>query len=232
MNPAIELVRRIEPTRKRSPLAAARIQRQLTVEEAARRAGIATEQVRWLEEGRVYRFPSPDDALLATVLYASALGIDNHEARALAGLPVPAAPAGANRTGRMAVMASLAAAAVALTALFLGPGVRDRDSVAAVAASRLTPPWKVHVDVLNGSGDFLYTRRVADRILALAYRVDRVAKATRFDYPQTAVYYHPGGEAVARRLADSLGVETKPLPGGGDQNRLVVIVGPERGPGD
>jgi hypothetical protein len=33
------------------------------------------------------------------------------------------------------------------------------------------------------------------------------------------------------RLARQLGVVTKPLPGGTDPNRLLVIVGPQRGPG-
>src|SRR2546421_6145057 len=71
-----------------SPLAAARLQRKLTVDEAARRAGLTPEQVEWLEEGRVYRFPHADDALVAAVLYATALAIDQDEARGLARLPV------------------------------------------------------------------------------------------------------------------------------------------------
>src|SRR5438034_8036626 len=75
-----------------SPLASARLQRKLTVEEAARRAGISPEQIRWLEEGRVYRFPVADDALIAVVLYATALGIEQDEARALARLPVEPEP--------------------------------------------------------------------------------------------------------------------------------------------
>ena len=88
----MELVHPLEPTGEESPLARARLHRQLTVEETARRAGITAEEVRWLEEGRVYRFPKPDDALMATALYATALGLDNREARELAGLPVPPQP--------------------------------------------------------------------------------------------------------------------------------------------
>src|SRR5437773_1975729 len=71
-----------------SPLASARLKRKLTVDEAARRAGLTADQIEWLEEGRVYRFPSADDALVAVVLYATALGIDQDEARGLARLPV------------------------------------------------------------------------------------------------------------------------------------------------
>ena len=35
---------------------------------------------------------------------------------------------------------------------------------------------------------------------------------------------------VAARLARQLGVGTRPLPGGDNRKRLVVIVGPHRGP--
>jgi hypothetical protein len=69
---------------------------------------------------------------------------------------------------------------------------------------------------------------VASKIGALAYRIERVTRADRFDYPQTAVYYHPGGERIADRLAKQLGVDSKPLPGGAAPNRVVVIVGPAR----
>src|SRR5438105_376361 len=82
----------VRPVEKTSPLAAARLHRQLTTEEAARRAGLSADEVDWLEDGRVYRFPSSDAALLATLLYASALGIDHREARILAGLPVAPKP--------------------------------------------------------------------------------------------------------------------------------------------
>src|SRR5437016_12493455 len=85
---SMELVHPLEPTGEESPLARARLHRQLTVEETARRAGITAEEVRWLEEGRVYRFPKPDDAWIATPLYATALGLANRWARDLAARPV------------------------------------------------------------------------------------------------------------------------------------------------
>jgi hypothetical protein len=86
------------------------------------------------------------------------------------------------------------------------------------------------VVVLNGSGDIVYTRTVASRIQALSYQVVHVGRATTFNYPQTQVYYPPGGEAIAVRLAKQLDVPVQPLPGGNDPRRLVVIVGPPRGP--
>ena len=65
MNSLMELVQSLDAVADHSPLARVRLQRQWTVEETARRAGISEEYVRWLEEGRVYRFPTPDDALRA-----------------------------------------------------------------------------------------------------------------------------------------------------------------------
>ena len=85
----IELVRPLEPARDDAPLVRARVARQLTLDEAAKRAGLPVEQVEWLEEGRVYRFANADEALTTLLVYASALGVDHREARELAGLPVP-----------------------------------------------------------------------------------------------------------------------------------------------
>jgi transcriptional regulator with XRE-family HTH domain len=220
----------------RSPLARARLLRQLPVREAAAKAGLSEDQVTWLEEGRVYRFASPDDALLALLLYATALGIDHREARELAGLPVPPRALQVNPYTRLAVLGALAAAVVALVAALTLPGRADERARSAAAArlaadARLPRPWQIRVDVRNGGGDITYTRRVASRIGALGYQVARVARADRFDYPETAVYYQRGGHDVAGRLARELQIVAKPLPGGHDARRLVVIVGPKRGPG-
>src|SRR6266496_1650974 len=120
MSPSMELVHPLDPSGEESPLARSRLHRQLTVEETARRAGISVEEVRWLAGGRVYRFPRPDDALAATVLYASALGIDNREARELAGLSVPPLPIERNPLPRLLVIgAVLIALAVFATLLFI-----------------------------------------------------------------------------------------------------------------
>ena len=85
--------------------------------------------------------------------------------------------------------------------------------------------------VLNGSGDIVFTRSVASRIQALSYKVIDVGRAATFTYTQTQVYYPPGGEAIGLRLAKQLGAPLQPLPGGKDPRRLVVIVGPKKGPG-
>jgi transcriptional regulator with XRE-family HTH domain len=226
----MELVEPLEePGEEGSPLARARLHRQLTVEEAARRAGLGAEEVRWLEEGRVYRFESVDDALVAATLYVTALGLDHREARALAGLPVTTAQRA--RLPRVLVLAAVAAAAGGLvTALVLpNDSAVPRTPTTRLARPTLPPPWRIRVTVLNGSGDINYTRRVASRIGALAYRVAKVDRADRFDYRQTVVYFPPGAEQIALRLAKQLGVATQPLPGGKDRRHLYVIVGPRRG---
>jgi transcriptional regulator with XRE-family HTH domain len=207
--------------REPSPLAAARLQRKLTVQEAARRAGLTPEQIEWLEAGRVYRFPAPDDALIAVVLYATALGVDQDEARRLARMPVDPRPDRYPRNriaGAAAGVALLVALAVVLLGAFGGDAKRRE-------AAPLPPTWTLTVDVLNGGGDIYYTRTVASRIGGLGYRIERIAKANRFDYPDTAVYFEPGGDAYAARLAKQLGVQSRPLPGGTNPRRLVVIAG-------
>jgi hypothetical protein len=219
---AVLTVAREEP----SALARARLQRQLTPEEAARRAGLTTDEVEWLEEGRLYRFRSSERATVALLLYTTSLGIDRREARRLAGLPV--APATANSRGRLAVAAGVAATALAITLAVVVPPRLGNDVAPGTAAAGLPPPWRISVDVLNGSGDITYTRRVADRVGSFAYQVKRVSRAGRFDYPETSVYFPPGGEKIGQRLAEQLGVTARPLPAGKNPRRLVVIVGPRR----
>ena len=227
----MELVQPLEPTGEQSPLARARLHRQLTLEETARRAGLSVDQARWLEEGRVYRFPTTDDALVATLLYATALGIENREARELAGLTTPALPVERNPLSRLLVVGAVLIALTVFATLLLVPRSGGKQSGAEPSAI-LPPPWRIQVSVLNGSGDINYTRQVASRIGAFGYGIKKVTRADSFTYPQTAVYFPPSCEGVAVRLAKQLGVATKPLPGGTGPCQLYVIVGPARGPGE
>src|SRR6266700_3834543 len=150
MTTSMELVEPLEPTGEESALARARLHRQLTVEETARRAGISVEEVRWLEEGRVYRFPRPDDALIATALYATALGLDNREARELAGLPVPPQPIERNPLPRLLVAGGVVIALAVFATLLLIPRSGGKPTQGGPSAI-LPPPWRVPVNVLNGS---------------------------------------------------------------------------------
>jgi len=212
-----------------SPLAHARLHRQLTVDEAARRASVSPDEVQWLEEGRLYRFPSPDRAVMVALLYATALGMEHREALELAGLPAP--PLRGSPWRRVAAAAAFAGVVVAAVLAVVLAREGSSPQAATAAAAALPPPWTVSVVVLNGSGDIVYTRSVASRIQALSYRVVHVGRATRFDYLDTAVFYPPGGEQVCTRLAKEIDAGLEPLPGGDDPRRCVVIVGPERGPG-
>lgn len=231
----MELAEPLEPDEHHSALVAARVRRGLSREDAADRAGLSTEQAEWLEDGRLYRFPTGDDAVLAALLYASALGIDRREARRMAGLRVPPRPLDWNASGRLTAallaIVLLGVLCVVLAAPKLGFGHGGTATGGGAAARKhgpaLPPPWKISVDVLNGSGDINNTRDVANQIGALGYRITRVGRADRFDYRQTVVFAPPGGIAIATRLADRLGAQVQPLPGGTNPRHVVVTVGPK-----
>jgi len=226
-NPEPMSVVPIQRTRDWSPLAAARLRRQLTVAEAARRAGIPEDEARWLEEGRVYRFRSTDAAMLSLLLYATGLGIDRREAKELAGLPVPAKPFEPGTRARLIVVAAIAALLAALLTAIGFSQLGDTATTRPVAApgSTLPAPWQVRVDVFDGAKNIVRARTLASRIGSFGYSIHRVRKATQSNYRHTIVFYEPGGQAIAVRLARRLGVATAPLPGGNDKRRLVVIVG-------
>lgn len=223
-----------------SPFAAARARRRLSVEEAAARADLDPHTVRALEEARVYRFETTQDALAAALVYATALGVSRREARQLVGLPVRPRIIDTVLSARFAA-AILFTAAVGAAVWFGLDSRSDRPVPATVAqatttappttveAAALPQPWQIEVAVYNGTDRANAATQVANAIAGMAYTIGEVADAPRRDYPDTRVYYAPGGEEIAARLAAALGVETTPLPGGEDPNRLVVIVG-RRGP--
>ncbi len=98
--------------------------------------------------------------------------------------------------------------------------------------TKLPPPWEIRVDVYNGTGIPNAATKIANEVGGpLAYRIGTVENAKRTDYIVTRVYYPPGAEAIAQRLAGQLGVGVTALPSGNDRNRLVVIVGSDRARG-
>ena len=217
-----------------SPLGAARLRRRLTVEEAAARARMEIDQVKSLEENCMYRFGSNADALAAALVYATALGISEREARQIAGLPVTSRlvdPWSLRRS--MAICAFLAAMG---TLVWFGfrPELGSEPSAAATPAAShatvdptvaLPEPWEIQVDVYNGTGAGNAAASMANRVAGLAYQIGKVGNAKRDDYRKTLVYYPPGGQEIAARLGRELGIGTAALPGGDNPNRLVVIVG-------
>jgi hypothetical protein len=193
------------------------------------------DQVKSLEENCMYRFGSNADALAAALVYATALGISEREARQIAGLPVASRlvdPWSLRRT--MAIFAFLAAlgmlvwfgfrpelggnAPAAATPAAAGPAAAD-------PTKALPEPWEIQVDVYNGTGAGNAAASMANKVAGLAYQIRNVGNARRDDYTKTLVYYAPGGQEIAARLAQELGVGTAALPGGDNPNRLVVIVG-------
>ena len=218
-----------------SPLGAVRKKRHLTLEEAAARARLELDDVRALEENRIYRFPSVDEALAATLVYATALGVSEREARELAGMPVPTRARW--NFGRWVGASLLALVAAALLLVSLNPGLIPY-RIASTADGpvqvppKLPPPWEIRVDVYNGTGIPNAATKIANEVGGpLAYRVGTVENAKRTDYVITRVYYPPGAAAIAERLAGQLGVGVTALPSGDDRNRLVVIVGSDRARG-
>ena len=193
------------------------------------------DQVKSLEENCMYRFGSNADALAAALVYATALGISEREARQIAGLPVTSRlvdPWSLRRT--MAIFAFLAALGMLVWFGFrpeLGGGEpaaatpKAASPAAADSTKALPEPWEIQVDVYNGTGAGNAAASMANQVAGLAYQIRNVGNAKRDDYTKTLVYYAPGGQEIAARLAQELGVGTAALPGGDNPNRLVVIVG-------
>jgi hypothetical protein len=223
----------VTPPPCRSALAAARVRRRLGLEQAAACAGLEPEDARALEEGRLSRFASPEAALAAAVVYATALGVRGPEARRLAGLPARRRVLSVPMLRRLIALVAFTVAAGTLLWSTAPPRVLRHAPAPApppapVAKPRpaaLPAPWQIRVDVYNGTATDGAAARLANEVAGLAYRVGAVTNATRPDYPETRVYFPPGGMAIAERLAEQLGVGTMPLPGGNDPRRLVVIVG-------
>jgi hypothetical protein len=205
-----------------SPLEVARARRGLSREEAAALTALSVDEITWLEEGHLYRFRSAHGAVAGATAYAAALHVDHREALELAGRPVPPRPAG--RRSRFIVLGGVA---LVLLVVIAAVGlVSQLGGSSAPSTASLPPTWRVHVDVLNGSGDLSGTRKVADEIGAMAYQLGPIRKADNFNYTKTYVFYPPHGEALADRLAKSLCVEARPLPNGNNPRRLVVVAGP------
>ncbi len=216
-----------------SPFVAARLRRRLTLEEAAARAELDVDEVKSLEESRTYVFPSTTAAIAAAVVYAASLGITPREARELAGLPADSIAERWSLRRWLYVFGFVGAVAALVVFVFRpqvfpaepSPPAPAAAEKPAAAAPPLPRPWEIQVDVFNGSKRGNAASGMANRIAGLAYAIGDVRNAKRHDYPKTRVYYPPGAEAIAARLADELGVTTAALPGGDDDRRLVVIVG-------
>jgi hypothetical protein len=223
----LELAHTLDAIPQHSPLAQARERRDLSIKQLAYRTGLSEEEIEWLEEGRLYRFASQNAAILSAVVYATALGVDRHEARRLAGLPISGALR-VNAKARLIVVGAVAALLSALAVMVLTPGLHmtQTRTVVAIPNANLPAPWQLKITVENGSGDINWTRELASRVGGMGYSITKVGKADRFDYPRTTVYYGPGGRSVGLRLARQLAVEATLAPGL-TPRQLLVIAGPK-----
>jgi hypothetical protein len=190
--------------------------------------------VKSLEENCMYRFGSNADALAAALVYATALGISEREARQIAGFPVASRLVETWSLRRSMAICAFLAATAALTWFGFRPEFGSESPASAAPAASQTPvdrtaalpdPWDIQVDVYNGTGTGNAAASMANKVAGLAYQIGKVGNARQDDYRRTLVYYPPGGQEIAARLAHELGVGTAALPGGDDPNRLVVIVG-------
>jgi hypothetical protein len=93
---------------------------------------------------------------------------------------------------------------------------------------------QVTVDVLNGSGDLFYTRKIADQINGLAYHLSpSIRKADNFDYKTTPSttrptrgHRKPPGGLALRRHETAPGRQGSP-PAGRDRrpgDRLELLI--------
>jgi transcriptional regulator with XRE-family HTH domain len=225
----LELAHPLDAIPQPSPLAEARSRRDLSTKQVAYRSGLSESEIEWLEEGRLYRFPSQNAAMLAAVVYATALGIDRFEARRLAGLPITGGGFRVNARARLIVVGALAALLSALSVMVLAPNLhltRTR-TIEAIPNADLLPPWKLQVTVENGAGDINWTRTVASRIGAMGYTIAHVGPADRFNYTSSTVFYGSGGRNVGLRLARQLAVAGTQQAPGLKANQLLVIAGPK-----
>jgi LytR cell envelope-related transcriptional attenuator len=214
-----------------SPFGAARLSRRLTLEQAAARANMDVDAVKSLEDNCIYRFGSNADALAAALVYAASLGINEREARRIAGLPVP------SRLDPWSVRRTLAALSFLLTCTALAwfiawpqlfpntPSAAAASAPSQPAAALLPARWQIQVDVFNGTNAGNAAAGMANQIAGLAYKMGTVGNAKQTNYRRTLVYYPPDAEGIAKRLAAELGVGTAALPGGDNPLRLIVIVG-------
>jgi transcriptional regulator with XRE-family HTH domain len=225
--PMLELAHPLDAIPQPSPLAEARKRHGLSVAQVAYRTGLSESEIEWLEEGRLYRFASQNQAILAGIVYATTIGVDRYEARRLAGLPI-AGRVRVNARARLVVVGALAALLSALGVLLLAPNLHITSTkvVEAIPNANLLPPWKLQVTVENGNGNIVWTRSLASRIGAMGYTISKVGRADRFDYPATTVYYGSGGHDVGLRLARQVGAQAEEAPGLTKQE-LLVVVGPK-----
>ena len=217
-----------------SPLAHARLHRQLTIDEAARRASVAAGGDA-VARGRP-PLPLPDPRPRARSSRSSTRPRSRSTIARRS-----SSPACRRRRCRASPWRRLAAVAAFAARRRSRPSSRScsrakRLEAEAVGSRRRTratlpAPWAIKVVVLNGSGDIVYTRSVASRVQALSYRVTHVGTRRELQLPADGRLL-PAGRRGRRHCGSrkQLDVPVQPLPGGTDPRRSSSSSGPSAGP--
>ena len=85
-----------------------------------------------------------------------------------------------------------------------------------------TPPSKIHVRVLNGTGVSGQARKAADQLSAMGFIVTDVGTAKRTDYTNTTVIYDPNYDQSARTLEAAANATANRANGNGHVLTLVI----------
>jgi len=102
------------------------------------------------------------------------------------------------------------------------PSPRPSTSSSSSANPLTTPPSKIHVRVLNGSGVSGQARKAADQLTAMGFIVTDVGTAKRSDYTQTTVIYDPNFDQSARTLEAAANATDNRATGSGHVLTLVI----------
>ena len=219
------------PSSDESPLARARVHRQLTIDEAARRAGVAPEECTGSKRAGSTAFRPPTARCSRRCSTRRRSSSTTARRSGWRGCDVPPIPPEANPLKRFGAITAFAAL---ILAAVLAVAFARNESTGKPNASVARRPRRA----AGAVGD--QGRRAERQRRHRLHAHGRVAhpgavvpnpegrQGGGFNYPQTQVYYPPGGQAIGERLAKQLDVPMQPLPGGNDPKRLVVIVGPEK----
>lgn len=102
-----------------------------------------------------------------------------------------------------------------------------KDTVQTAVGEKGIEPKMVKVKVLSGNGKISSAKAVFKKLAALGYRVENIGKAPRSNFNVTMVYYAPGYQGEAQRMAAHLGSDavSKPLTWSSTFH-IIVVTGP------
>jgi len=102
-----------------------------------------------------------------------------------------------------------------------------KDAVQTAVVEKGIEPKMVKVKVLSGNGKISSAKAVSKKLAALGYRIENIGKAPRSNFNVSMVYYAPGYQSEAQRMAAHLGSDavSKPLTWSSTFH-IIVVTGP------